>query len=141
VAGPVRIAGLLLTEQPAEHVLHRIPPTVTVRTQCENRFASGLFDQCRRLSQVLRRGHRIGDRFDVGQHINANDVCALLGPGERQLLGANRARPGDEGDFARNSFDGLAFPERGVAVRLCTDALATPLLAIKPRQLQLPTSR
>jgi hypothetical protein len=61
----------------------------------------------------------------------ANGSCSAL----------TAPHPGDEGDFARNSFHDLAFPERGVAVRLCTDALATPLLAIKPRQLQLPASR
>ena len=141
MAGPVRIAGLLLTEQPAEHVLHRVPPTVTVRTQCENRFASGLFDQCRRLSQVLRRGHRIGI-----DSMSANTSTPMMSaPSSGQANGSCSAltapHPADEGDFARNSFHGPAFPERGVAVRLCTDALATPLLAVKPRQLQLPASR
>lgn len=41
--------------------------------------------------------------------------------------------PGDEGDFARNSFHGLAFPERDVAVRLCTDALAAAITYVALR--------
>jgi hypothetical protein len=53
----------------------------------------------------------------------ANGSCSAL----------TAPHPGDEGDFARNSFHGLAFPERGVAVRLCTDALAAAVTYVALR--------
>lgn len=53
----------------------------------------------------------------------ANGSCSAL----------TAPHPGDDGDFARNSFHGLAFPERGVAVRLCTDALAAAVTYVALR--------
>ena len=59
--------------------------------------------------------------------------AALLGQRDGVAADLAARRPGDEGDFARNSFHGLAFPERGVAVRLCTDALAAAVTYVALR--------
>ena len=70
-----------------------------------------------RLGQVVRRGHRVWHRIDLGGQIDRDDVRALLSQPDRVRAALAASRAGDEGDLALySSHDALPFVVSGAAI-------------------------
>ncbi len=74
-----------------------VPPSATVA------MPPGRLDLLDRLGQVLRRGHRVRHRADLGAQIDRDDVRALPGQCDRVAAALAARGPPDEGDLAFDS--------------------------------------